>query len=113
MVRVSHERVPFCLLITHPREYRRNVSAHLRKGTTSDRAEKVLALLIESGFVYCLLWVTAHLSSGHQSRLLITIFTPDIFLVDRIQCPPWLWHVYGQLGHAFSIGTSSTTAVQR
>ncbi|KAH9032273.1 hypothetical protein EDB85DRAFT_2236275 [Lactarius pseudohatsudake] len=38
-------------------EYRNTVSAHLRKGSASDRAEKVLALLIESGFVYCLLWI--------------------------------------------------------
>lgn len=38
-------------------EYRRTVSAHLRKGSASDRAEKVLALLIESGLVYCLIWI--------------------------------------------------------
>jgi len=38
-------------------EFRKNVSAHLKKGSTSDRAEKVLALLIESGFAYCVLWI--------------------------------------------------------
>ncbi|KAH9173239.1 hypothetical protein EDB89DRAFT_2068992 [Lactarius sanguifluus] len=38
-------------------EYRSTVSAHLRKGSAPDRAEKVLALLIESGFVYSLLWI--------------------------------------------------------
>jgi len=38
-------------------EYRKTVSAHLRKGSHPDRVEKVLALLIESGFVYCLLWI--------------------------------------------------------
>ena len=42
-----------------PREYRRTVGAQLRKGSPSERVEKVLGLLIESGFVYCLLWVIA------------------------------------------------------
>jgi hypothetical protein len=42
-----------------PRAYRRVVRTQLRKGSPSDRVEKVLALLIESGFVYCLLWVFA------------------------------------------------------
>jgi hypothetical protein len=41
------------------REYRRTVGAQLRKGSPSERVEKVLGLLIESGFVYCLLWVIA------------------------------------------------------
>lgn len=60
MVRLSHKLLslfPSGLLTTPPREYRRTVGAHLRKGSPSDRAEKILALLIESGFVYCLLWV--------------------------------------------------------
>lgn len=40
------------------REYRRNVGAQLRRGSPSERVERVLGLLIESGFVYCLLWVS-------------------------------------------------------
>ncbi len=35
------------------------MGAQLRRGSPSDRVESVLGLLIESGFVYCLLWVTA------------------------------------------------------
>ncbi|KAI0300045.1 hypothetical protein B0F90DRAFT_1726216, partial [Multifurca ochricompacta] len=38
-------------------EYRLTVGAHLRKGSPPERVQKVLALLIESGFAYCLLWV--------------------------------------------------------
>ncbi|KAI0258520.1 hypothetical protein BC834DRAFT_1036326 [Gloeopeniophorella convolvens] len=38
-------------------EYRRHVRANLRHGSPSQRVEKVLALLIESGFLYCLLWI--------------------------------------------------------
>ncbi|KAI0258134.1 hypothetical protein BC834DRAFT_119953 [Gloeopeniophorella convolvens] len=38
-------------------EYRRHVRANLRHGSPSQRVEKVLAFLIESGFMYCLLWI--------------------------------------------------------
>jgi len=38
------------------REIRRVLGTQLRKGSPSERVEKILALLIESGFVYCLLW---------------------------------------------------------
>ncbi|KAI0259488.1 hypothetical protein BC834DRAFT_905791 [Gloeopeniophorella convolvens] len=38
-------------------EHRRTVRTHLGKGSTSERVEKILALLIESGAVYTLLWV--------------------------------------------------------
>jgi hypothetical protein len=43
--------------IPYPRDYHRTVGAHFR--TSSGRVEKVLVLLIESGFVYCMLWVIA------------------------------------------------------
>ena len=39
------------------REIRRVLRTQLRRGSRSERVEKILALLIESGFVYCLLWV--------------------------------------------------------
>jgi hypothetical protein len=60
MVRLNHKLVSVTIWSpddSPPREYRKTVSAHLRKGSHPDRVEKVLALLIESGFVYCLLWV--------------------------------------------------------
>ncbi|KAI0258521.1 hypothetical protein BC834DRAFT_1036327 [Gloeopeniophorella convolvens] len=38
-------------------EYRQHVRAHLRLGSPSQRVEKLLALLIESGFIYCLIWI--------------------------------------------------------
>ncbi|KAI0275529.1 hypothetical protein BGY98DRAFT_992487 [Russula aff. rugulosa BPL654] len=37
-------------------EIRQVLGTQIRKGSTSERVEKILALLIESGFVYCLLW---------------------------------------------------------
>jgi hypothetical protein len=40
-----------------PREYRRVMGTQLRRGSNPERLEKILALLIESGFAYCLLWV--------------------------------------------------------
>ncbi|KAH9987243.1 hypothetical protein BJV74DRAFT_796576 [Russula compacta] len=44
-------------------KYRLAVGAQLKKGSPSDRVEKVLALLIESGFAYCLLWIFYLLSA--------------------------------------------------
>ncbi|KAI9447121.1 hypothetical protein F5148DRAFT_738015 [Russula earlei] len=44
-------------------EYRRTVGAHITKGSLSQRVGKVLALLIESGFIYCLLWMLYLLSA--------------------------------------------------
>ncbi|KAI0275257.1 hypothetical protein BC834DRAFT_851966 [Gloeopeniophorella convolvens] len=38
-------------------EHRRTVRTHLGEGSASERVEKILALLIESGAVYTLLWV--------------------------------------------------------
>jgi len=37
-------------------DYHRTVGTCFRKGKSSGRVEKVLVLLIESGFVYCILW---------------------------------------------------------
>ncbi len=42
-----------------PRDYHVSVGAHFRKGGAFGRVEKLLVLLIESGFVYCILWVIA------------------------------------------------------
>lgn len=44
-------------------EIRRVLGTQLRKGSRSERVEKILALLIESGFVYCLLWSVYLLSA--------------------------------------------------
>jgi len=46
-------------------EYRRAVGPQLRRGSPSERVEKVLGLLIESGFIYCLLW-TFYLLSAYS-----------------------------------------------
>ncbi|KAL1710159.1 hypothetical protein EV121DRAFT_275732 [Schizophyllum commune] len=37
--------------------YRRDIKRHLALGTRKSQVEKVLLLLLESGFVYCLVWV--------------------------------------------------------
>ncbi|KAI0808383.1 hypothetical protein C8Q74DRAFT_1187428, partial [Fomes fomentarius] len=37
--------------------HRRFIGSHLQMGSTRTRAEKVLALLVESGIAYCFLWV--------------------------------------------------------
>ncbi|KAI0259749.1 hypothetical protein BC834DRAFT_904275 [Gloeopeniophorella convolvens] len=37
--------------------HRRSVRKHLGEGNTSQRVERILALLIESGFVYCCIWI--------------------------------------------------------
>ena len=43
------------------------MGAHLTKASPSERVEKVFALLIESGFVYCLLWVIVFCPPSPQS----------------------------------------------
>jgi hypothetical protein len=42
-----------------PREYHRRVGAYFRKGRHFGRVEKVLVLLVESGFIYLIVWVIA------------------------------------------------------
>ncbi|KAI5824265.1 hypothetical protein K523DRAFT_420918 [Schizophyllum commune Tattone D] len=37
--------------------YRRDIKRHLALGTRKSQVEKVLLILLESGFVYCLVWV--------------------------------------------------------
>ncbi|KAI0258519.1 hypothetical protein BC834DRAFT_65865 [Gloeopeniophorella convolvens] len=44
-------------------EYRRTMGRHLQEGSPSGRVGKVLGLLIESGLVYCLLWMFYVLSA--------------------------------------------------
>ncbi|KAI0245814.1 hypothetical protein BJV78DRAFT_1158349 [Lactifluus subvellereus] len=65
------------------RELRRIMGAHLKKGSPSERMENVLALLIESGFLYCLLWVTVF--STTLSSPLNRHVPLDILLVHCIQ----------------------------
>lgn len=40
------------------REHRAMVKAHLRKGTRRTQVERVMLLLVESGALYCGLWVS-------------------------------------------------------
>jgi hypothetical protein len=42
-----------------PRDYHQTVGAHFRKGRSFGRVEKVLVLLVESGFIYLIVWVIA------------------------------------------------------
>ena len=40
------------------RQHRRVIKKNLGKETRRTRVEKILALLIESGFLYCIIWVS-------------------------------------------------------
>ena len=42
-----------------PRDYHQTVGGHFRKGRYFGRVEKVLVLLVESGFIYLIVWVIA------------------------------------------------------
>jgi hypothetical protein len=46
------------------RQHRVFLRKHLGEGDVSMRVEKVLALLIESGFVYCCIWVRVTTAQG-------------------------------------------------
>ncbi|KAI0066651.1 hypothetical protein BV25DRAFT_1820691 [Artomyces pyxidatus] len=54
--------------------HRRSVRAHLREGDRRTRVEKTLALLIESGFVYCIIWLLYTLSGS----MLLGVVSPVI-----------------------------------
>ena len=41
------------------RDYHQTVGAHFRKGRYFGHVEKVLVLLVESGFIYLIVWVIA------------------------------------------------------
>ncbi|KAH9995237.1 hypothetical protein BJV77DRAFT_1066334 [Russula vinacea] len=55
-------------------EYRRVVGTQLRRGSHSERLERVLALLIESGFGYCLLW-SHQMAFSLQTFYLLSAFS--------------------------------------
>ena len=59
MSHVCSSLLLFDLIANMPdlRDYHVSVGAHFRKGKSFGRVEKVLLLLIESGFVYCIIWV--------------------------------------------------------
>ncbi|KAI0310787.1 hypothetical protein OF83DRAFT_829511 [Amylostereum chailletii] len=46
-----------CLVAYKAWRHRRFIKAHLQMGSTRTRTEKVMALLFESGIVYCLVWI--------------------------------------------------------
>ncbi|KAH8981336.1 hypothetical protein EDB92DRAFT_1820289 [Lactarius akahatsu] len=52
-----------------------SVGKYLGKGSGSVRAERILALLIEFGFIYCSLWC-------HGARLILCRKEPDRILLD-------------------------------
>jgi hypothetical protein len=84
------------------RELRRTMGVHFKQGSPADRMESVLALLIESGFLYCLLWVTVF--STALSSLLNWRMPLDILLVHCIQYTPRCWFVHCQHFHVFHLG---------
>ncbi|KAI0808345.1 hypothetical protein C8Q74DRAFT_1188102, partial [Fomes fomentarius] len=43
-------------------EHRDSVRRYLKVGSRRTRAEKILAILLESGIVYCVIWVCSQLS---------------------------------------------------
>ncbi|KAI0313365.1 hypothetical protein OF83DRAFT_1175737 [Amylostereum chailletii] len=47
----------FILSLVTNLQHRRLIKRHLRQGSARTRAEKVMALFIESGVVYCLIWI--------------------------------------------------------
>ena len=68
---VAHEGPPIYLFLTKflLRQHRISIKKYMGEGSVSMRVEKVFALLIESGFVYCCLWVC---SISEQTGLLRT-----------------------------------------
>ena len=52
---IAHEG-PRIFLI-NCRQHRISIKKYMGEGTVAMKVEKVFALLIESGFVYCCLWV--------------------------------------------------------
>jgi hypothetical protein len=53
---IAHEGLPI-FLTNCTRQHRISIKKYMGEGSVSMRVEKVFALLIESGFVYCCLWV--------------------------------------------------------
>jgi len=51
--------------------------SHLSRNSVAIRAEKVLAMLVESGFVYCCIWVRAFFF------LSLELVSADLCYVDR------------------------------
>ncbi len=66
------------------RQHRTSVKKHLGEGSVSVRVERIFALLVESGFVYCCLWVCLNHASLLAEELTMAIedFIPD-FCVPR------------------------------
>ncbi len=86
------------------REIRRVLSTQIKKGSTSERVEKILALMIESGFVYCLLWVIAVSPLNVLQQSTEWHFAAGDILVERVQHSSRCRRVHRQHRHAFSLG---------
>jgi hypothetical protein len=103
---VRHENSILCFLVSSPddppRAYRQKVHTQLRKGSPSERVEKILALQIESGFLYCLLWVIRLLA---LRRFTLMVFAVDVLLAKCVQRHSRCRLVHRQPMHAFLLGT--------
>jgi hypothetical protein len=84
------------------RELRRTMGVQFKEGSPSERMEGILALLIESGFLYCLLWVMLFCTAVGSA--LNRHMRTDILLVQCIQDTSWCRLVRPQYGHAFHRG---------
>ncbi|KAH9032245.1 hypothetical protein EDB85DRAFT_2145623 [Lactarius pseudohatsudake] len=69
-------------------QYRVSIKKHLGKGTGSVRVDRVFALLIESGFVYCCLWIlyvilTFNLNTTvmHNALLFVSGLYPTLIVI--------------------------------
>jgi hypothetical protein len=72
------------------RQHRVAVKKHLGEGSVSTRVEKVLALLVESGFVYCCLWV--RITASESTRMCwrrITTSLQILYMVSAYDVFPY------------------------
>ena len=106
---VRHENPILCFLVSStddsPRAYRQKVHTQLRKGSPSERVEKILALLIESGFLYCLLWVIRLLAFQYLRWFTLMVSAVDVLLAECVQRSSRCRLVHRQPVHAFLLGT--------
>jgi hypothetical protein len=96
---VSCQSASVWSLFVSTREHRRKRDVllnYLRRRSAAIRVEKVLAMLVESGFVYCCIWARhlfsiffseTHLLGGGHTGALFNIHIPGITrsLVPRIE----------------------------
>lgn len=58
------------ILLIFIRLYRKNIQAYIEAGTTSS-VQNILVILVESGFLYCFIWVCKFYASLFPTECLI------------------------------------------